>query len=94
MIETMKKVKEPTEERSKPSHKVDEASNTMPRKPDNETASVGGVTLPLGGGTHSQVHTEHYCELDTVASRPTRAHKPSSRQREAEKCQSEVKRGF
>lgn len=92
-IVTMKKVKERTEERSKPSHEVNEASSTVPKQLGNETR-VGGVTLPPGGGTHSQVHTEHYCELDTVANRLMRAYKPSSRQREAEKCQSEVKRGF
>jgi len=56
----MQKVKEPIEERSKPSHEVDEAFSTVPRQPGDEAACVGRVTSPPGGESHSQVHTEHY----------------------------------
>lgn len=52
-IVTTENVKEPTEERSKPSHKVDEGFSTVSMQPGDETTSVGGVTSPPNGGTHS-----------------------------------------
>jgi len=55
---------------------------------------VGGVTSPLGRGTHSQVKTEHYRRVRHSRKQANESTETLTMTERSQKCSSEVKRGF